>query len=97
VTGGDTRRRRVAAAIRHSLGQSGRPVVAAAGHGAFADAIVDVARTHGVGVHEDADLAELLAALGTGASIPPEVILAVAEVLANLYAINEARRHGQRR
>jgi flagellar biosynthesis protein len=41
-----------------------------------------------VKVRSDADLAEILAAVDLGTDIPPEAIVAVAEILAHVYRAN---------
>ncbi|MFM2042794.1 MAG: putative flagellar biosynthetic protein FlhB [Pseudomonadota bacterium] len=79
-----------AAALRHVPGEGGPPRVLMAGRGAVADRIVALAFAHGVPVREDADLAAVLAALDDDAAIPPEAMMAVAEVLAHLYRLNRA-------
>ena len=64
------------------------PVVVASGRGALAEKILDVAFAHGVKVREDADLAEILAAVDIDSEIPVEAFVAVAEILRYVYAAN---------
>jgi len=90
------RRHRVAAALKYQLGQAGLPVVSATGKGAFAEQIVALAKEKGIPIREDADLAELLAAIAPGTEIPPEAVLAVAEILGRLYRINNRRKRSNR-
>ncbi len=68
------------------------PVLTAAGEGALAREIIRLAQEHGVPIHEDPDLVEVLAALDVGTIIPPELYTLVAEVLAFVYQVNAARR-----
>jgi flagellar biosynthesis protein len=51
---------------------------------------VELARASGVAIHEDAGLAQALAALDLGTEIPEELYRAVAEVLAFVYRLNRA-------
>lgn len=62
------------------------PEVVASGRGFIAEQILKLAFEHGVKVHEDADLAEILTALEIGEEIPVEAFIAVAEILRYVYA-----------
>lgn len=64
------------------------PIVVAKGYGAVADAIVQRARDSGLYVHPSPDLAKLLMHVDLDAQIPPELYVAVAEVLAWLYQLD---------
>jgi flagellar biosynthesis protein len=78
-----------AVALRYEPGR-GAPRVAAKGQGDLAEAILALARHHGVPVREDPDLLVLLAACDLGAEIPAELYQTVAELLAYLYRLNAA-------
>ena len=80
--------RQLAVALRHLKGRDDAPRVVAKGRGSVADRILDLARAHGVPVHRDTDLAEVLVRLDLGEWVPPELYKAVAEVLAYLYKMN---------
>ena len=80
--------RRVAVALDWTPGTETAPEVVAAGRGAVAEQILALAFSHGVKVREDADLAEMLAALDVGAEIPLEAFAAVAEILIYVYRAN---------
>lgn len=80
--------RQTAVALRYVRGEDEAPRVLAKGRGAIAERIIEIARRHGVPVHRDADLVEVLARLDIGAAIPPELYEAVAEILAYLYRMN---------
>jgi len=82
-------RRLVAVALDHEFGAL--PRVVASGHGAVAERILDLAFAAGVQVRSDADLAEILSAIDLGTDIPPEAIVAVAEILAHVYRANGLR------
>jgi flagellar biosynthesis protein len=67
----------------------GAPKVVASGRGAFARSILERAFASGVKVREDADLVQLLAAVDVDSLIPLEAFMAVAEILAYVYHINQ--------
>lgn len=63
------------------------PKVVAKGRGLIAQAIIDRAKEHGVFVHESTDLVGLLMQVELDQSIPPQLYLAIAELLAWLYRL----------
>lgn len=63
------------------------PVVVAKGYGDIADTIVRVARESGLYVHSSPELVKLLMHVDLDARIPPELYVAVAEVLAWLHQL----------
>lgn len=63
------------------------PIVVAKGYGAVADSIVRRARESGLYVHASPDLVRLLMNVNLDAQIPPQLYVAVAEVLAWLYGL----------
>lgn len=74
-----------AAALRYQRGEDEAPVVVAAGQGAVAERILEVAREHGVPIHHDPALAAVLSRMDVDEQIPPELYVVVAEILAFLY------------
>ena len=64
------------------------PKVVASGRGALAEQILEIAFARGVKVREDADLAEILAALEVDSEVPIEALAAVAEILTYVYRSN---------
>jgi flagellar biosynthesis protein len=62
--------------------------VVAKGKGLIAEAIIARAREAGVYVHESPDMVGLLMQVDLDAHIPPELYLAVAELLAWLYRLD---------
>lgn len=64
------------------------PSVLASGKGALAERIMAEAEAHGVPIHKDADLVQILAATEIGEEIPVEAFIAVAEILRYVYAAN---------
>ena len=82
---------RRAAALKYDQGGDGAPKVVAAGAGLIADKIVEIAREQGVAIREDPALAEALARLELEQEIPPELFVAVAEVLVWAYGLEKRR------
>jgi flagellar biosynthesis protein len=68
------------------------PRVVARGKGLVAEEIIRRAREHGVYVHESPELVALLTQVDIDETIPPQLYMAVAELLAWLYRIE----HGDR-
>ena len=79
----------IAVALRYDKGSEDLPRVAAKGRGAIAQQIIAIAEEHGVAVHRDSDLVEVLDQLEVNAPIPVAAFAAVAEILAHLYRVNE--------
>jgi flagellar biosynthesis protein len=67
------------------------PKVVAQGRGLIAQAIIERAREHGVFVHESEELVGLLMQVELDQHIPPQLYLAVAELLAWIYRLE----HGE--
>ncbi len=65
------------------------PVVVAKGYGAVAESIMRLARESGLYVHASPDMVKLLMQVNLDQQIPPTLYLAVAEVLAWVYRLEE--------
>ncbi|MGJ7612040.1 MULTISPECIES: EscU/YscU/HrcU family type III secretion system export apparatus switch protein [unclassified Variovorax] len=63
------------------------PVVVAKGYGVAAESIMREARAHGLYVHSSADLVKLLMQVDLDQHVPPDLYLAVAEVMAWIYGL----------
>ncbi|HBU28934.1 MAG TPA: flagellar biosynthesis protein FlhB [Thiobacillus sp.] len=61
----------------------------AKGRGILADTIIERARASGVYVHESRELLALLMQIDLDSHIPPQLYIAVAELLAWLYHLEE--------
>ncbi|WP_109993511.1 EscU/YscU/HrcU family type III secretion system export apparatus switch protein [Salinisphaera sp. LB1] len=81
--------RRHAVALRYDSHEAA-PRVVAKGYGDIADAIIVRAREHGLQVHAEPDLVRLLAQVDLDAHIPPSLYVAVAELLAWVYELEQA-------
>lgn len=80
-------------ALAYEHGEDEAPRVVATGRGYVAETILQIAFASGVKVREDADLAEILAAVDIDSMIPVEAFSAVAEILSYIYRANaEAKR-----
>lgn len=90
LAGLDERRRQIAVALHYDRANPSLPRVVASGHGGVAEQILNAAFAAGVKVREDADLAEILAAVEVDSEIPLEALAAVAEILSYVYRANGA-------
>lgn len=77
-----------AAALKYDPVGDDAPEVVATGRGLIAEEIVRVAKEHGVPLHEDAQLVEALSRLDLTESIPRELYVVVAEVLAYVFRLD---------
>jgi flagellar biosynthesis protein len=86
-----------AAALKYDPVGDEAPELVASGRGLVAEEIVRVAKEHGVPLHEDAQLVEALSRLQLTETIPRELYVVVAEVLAYVFRIDAeaAKRSGR--
>jgi len=80
--------RKKAAALKYRQGVDAAPKVVARGRGWLAERIISLAREHGVPIHEDKALVEILSTLDMYEETPSELYRAVAEVLTFIYKMN---------
>jgi flagellar biosynthesis protein len=78
--------RQMAVALAYRNGDAA-PKVVASGRGLIAQAIIDRAKENGVYVHESEELVSMLMQVELDQHIPPQLYLAVAELLAWLYRL----------
>ena len=81
--------RKSAAALRYKQEMDLAPRLVAKGVGKIAEKIIAAAKEAGVPIHEDPDLLALLMQLNINEVIPPEMYVALAEVLAFIYRMNK--------
>ena len=79
----------IAVALSRDESAGDEPVVSASGRGAFAEKLLSIAFANGVPVREDADLAQVLAAIEIDSPIPVAAFAAVAEILSYVYRANQ--------
>ncbi|MBI3094748.1 MAG: EscU/YscU/HrcU family type III secretion system export apparatus switch protein [Rhodocyclales bacterium] len=82
----DAARRTLAVALKYAAGDDA-PTVVAKGRGLIAEEIIARAKQHGIYVHESPTLVALLAKVDLDQHIPPQLYVAVAELLAWLYQV----------
>jgi flagellar biosynthesis protein len=76
----------MAVALAYRAGRAA-PTVVAKGRGLLAEAIIERAKEAGVYVHDSPELVALLMQVDLDQHIPPQLYLAVAELLAWLYRL----------
>jgi flagellar biosynthesis protein len=81
-----------AIALTYKEGQYA-PTVVAKGKGVTAEAIIACAREAGIYVHEAPELVSLLMQVDVDKYIPPELYLALAELLAWIYHLENRDEH----
>jgi flagellar biosynthesis protein len=84
-----------AAALKYEIEKDAAPRVVASGKGYVAERIIELAREHGIPLHQDRSLVEILVKLNLGDTVPYELYQAVAEVLAFIYRIESRARDGR--
>jgi len=80
--------RSLAVALKYAAGDDA-PTVVAKGRGLVANEIIARAREHGVFVHESPELVALLSNVDLDERIPPALYVAVAELLAWIYQVEQ--------
>ena len=80
-----------AVALQYRPEKNAAPKVSAKGSGRVAEKIIELAKPHGIPVKDDPDLIEVLSKLDIEEEIPPNVYIAVAELLAFVYSINRKK------
>lgn len=83
-------KRQMAVALAYH-GNDTAPKVVAKGRGLIAEAIIERAKESGVFVHESEDMVGLLMQVELDQQIPPQLYLAVAELLAWLYRLEHGK------
>lgn len=82
-------KRQVAVALGYDKGKDKAPRLLAKGRGFIAQKILELAREHNIPIKEDTDLVRILEKLQVRQEIPPETYVAVAEILAFIYKMND--------
>ncbi len=77
-----------AVAVRYDQKEAA-PRIVAKGYGNIADTIIRTAKDNGLYVHESPELVNLLMQVNLDAQIPPQLYVAIAELLAWIYALEE--------
>lgn len=88
MSGPEVNARATAVALAYQDGESA-PRIVAKGNGLIAQQIIERAREAGVYVHESRELVALLMQVDLDDRIPPQLYVAVAELLAWLYRLEQ--------
>jgi flagellar biosynthesis protein len=78
-----------ATALHYKSGETEAPQVVATGRGKLADRIIALAEAHDIPLVNDPALAQTLAKLELNTEIPPNLYLAVAQILAYVYRLDQ--------
>ncbi len=87
----EDRPRKKAVALRYDPEKDTIPRVTAKGSGTVARKIIELAIANDIPIKEDMDLVEVLSKLDLQEEIPPEIYVAVAELLAFIYTLNKKK------
>jgi len=87
--------RRAAVALAYGE-NSAAPKVVAKGRGLIAETIIERARAAGVYVHDSPELVALLMQVDLDRHIPPQLYVAVAEILAWIYRLEQRQASGSK-
>ncbi|MBD2858960.1 EscU/YscU/HrcU family type III secretion system export apparatus switch protein [Spongiibacter sp. KMU-158] len=69
--------------------QRNAPIVSAKGEGDLAHRILELAMEHDVPIYQDTHLVQLLSQVDLDTEIPPQLYLAVAEIIAFAYRLKD--------
>lgn len=83
--------RRKVVAMRYQLEKDAAPRIVAKGEGYVAERILEIAEEHGITLYNDPDLTAVLSRLDINQEVPEHLYRAIAEVLAFVYRLNEAK------
>ena len=81
-----------AVALQYDKKKEDAPKVTAKGQGRVAEKIIELAKKNNIPIKDDPDLIEVLSSLEINEEIPSEIYVAVAELLAFVYSMNEGKK-----
>ncbi|MBF0118074.1 MAG: EscU/YscU/HrcU family type III secretion system export apparatus switch protein [Desulfobacterales bacterium] len=81
-----------AVALKYQAGKDKAPKLTAKGSGIVAEKIIEIAKEHNIPIKNDPDLIEVLSKIDINEEIPPNVYVAVAELLAFAYSVNRKKK-----
>lgn len=87
-----TRKQKKAVALQYDRLVDTAPKIKAKGQGLVAEKIIELAIKHNIPIKDDPDLVEILSKLDIDEEIPPEIYVAVAELLAFVYSANSKKK-----
>lgn len=80
-----------ATALKYDKGKSEAPTLKAKGKGHVAEKIIEIAEEHGIPIHRDGNLVEILEKLDLDEEIPLEIYATVAEIFAYIYKVGQQK------
>jgi flagellar biosynthesis protein len=83
-------RRKKAVALKYDHDSNAAPRVIVKGAGHIAEQILSLAEENDIHIHEDPDLLNILVALELQSEIPEHLYVAIAEILAFIYQLNNS-------
>ncbi len=89
-TSSKTKPQKKAVALKYDKEKDAAPRLVGKGVGQVAEAIIALAKEHGIPIQPDSDLVEVLSRLKLNQEIPPETYVLVAEILAFIYRTNQS-------
>lgn len=84
-----------AAALKYEAGKDQAPVIVAAGYGATAEKIIEIAEKQGIPVYRDDSVSSMLCMLDVGKNIPPELYGIIAKVYCSILTTAAKNRRRQ--
>lgn len=90
----DDNQPKIAVALKYEKDRDDAPRVVATGKDKIAEQIIAIAREHGIEIHRDEDLAEVLSKIDLDSLIPFEAYATVAEILSYIYRKNAEAKYG---
>jgi flagellar biosynthesis protein len=84
----DAAKSKIAVALEYEFGSRSAPRIVATGKGKIAERILELAAQHGIPTRQDSALAKMLSVVDLESEIPPEAMLAVAEIMAQIFLMN---------
>lgn len=84
-------------AVALSYEGTGAPKVTAQGTGELARKIIEVAQAEGIPIQKNESLVDVLVRIDLNREIPPQLYVAVAEILALVYKMDSHKQHTLRK
>jgi flagellar biosynthesis protein len=85
-------KKKAAVALNYQPKKDRAPKILAKGSGKIAEKIIELAKAHGIYIHNDPDLIEVLSQLDLNDEIPPHLYVVIAELLAFIYSLNSGKK-----
>lgn len=86
------KKKNAAVALNYRPETDRAPKIVAKGSGKIAEKIIALAEAHGIYIHNDPDLIEVLSRLDLNDEVPPHLYVVIAELLAFVYSLNSGKK-----